>query len=471
MSKEHPLIHQYWSLRELAYRMVDAGGIFLGLYLATVSESLTDKLDDFHLVTGLTGIIVYYLMCEITGMYRNWRGVSLEREILCSTVTWGATVPALLALAVMTKYATWIDRSGVIIWTGTTAVLIAFARIALRLMYCYLRVHGFNTKGFAIVGVNSLGFDLARKIECSAEMGLRLVGFYDDRDDERLPSVPYEIGRKIGTIDELVQHAKSGKVSMVYITFPMRAEERIRQLLNELSDTTASVYIVPDFFVFELLHSRWTNIGGLPVVSVFENPFYGVGGILKRMIDVALAAMILLVVSIPMLVIAILVKLSSPGPVFFRQKRYGLDGREIWVWKFRSMRVCEDGDRLTQASRNDPRTTKIGRILRRTSLDELPQLFNVLEGSMSLVGPRPHANVHNEEYRALIQGYMLRHKVKPGITGLAQVNGWRGETDTLEKMEKRVECDHQYIREWSLAMDIKILIKTIFIVLSRQNAY
>jgi putative colanic acid biosynthesis UDP-glucose lipid carrier transferase len=184
-----------------------------------------------------------------------------------------------------------------------------------------------------------------------------------------------------------------------------------------------------------------------------------------------LATFSLIVFAIPMLIIATLVKLSSPGPIFFRQHRYGLDGREILVWKFRSMRVCEDGDQVKQATKEDDRVTRLGSILRTTSLDELPQLLNVLNGTMSLVGPRPHASAHNEEYRSQIHGYMLRHKVRPGITGLAQVNGHRGETDTLEKMERRVECDHKYIREWSLLMDLKILFRTIFVVFSKDNAY
>jgi putative colanic acid biosynthesis UDP-glucose lipid carrier transferase len=242
-------------------------------------------------------------------------------------------------------------------------------------------------------------------------------------------------------------------------------------VLRRLADTTASVYLVPDFYVYELLHSRWMNVGGLPAVSVFENPFYGVDGMVKRIVDLVFGSLILLAAAPAMLACAAAVKLSSPGPVFFRQKRYGLDGRPIDVWKFRSMRVCENGPEVKQAVKGDARITRVGAFLRKTSLDELPQLFNVLEGTMSLVGPRPHANAHNELYRKQIQGYMLRHKVKPGITGLAQVNGWRGETDTLEKMERRVECDHAYIRDWSPWLDIKILFRTVFTVLSRQNAY
>jgi putative colanic acid biosynthesis UDP-glucose lipid carrier transferase len=251
----------------------------------------------------------------------------------------------------------------------------------------------------------------------------------------------------------------------------MRAEERIRDVLGRLGNTTASVYIVPDFFVFELLHARWTNINGLPAVSVFENPLYGVDGLAKRAADLVFGLLLLAAFTLPMLVIGAFIKFTSPGPVFFRQRRYGLDGREILVWKFRTMTCCDDGPNVAQATRDDDRITPLGRLLRRTSLDELPQLLNVIQGSMSLVGPRPHANAHNEQYRSLIDGYMLRHKVKPGITGLAQVSGYRGETETLDKMEQRIACDHQYIREWSFWMDLKILAKTLGVVLWQRNAY
>ena len=318
--------------------------------------------------------------------------------------------------------------------------------------------------------MNELGFQLARNIRRSPELGLKLAGFFDDRTADRLPRLPKDLGKRLGTIADLVEQARAGKSTT--FTSPFRcAEGRIKNVLAALSDTTASVYVVPDFFVFELLHSRWTNIGGLPAVSVFENPFYGVDGLVKRLADLALASLFLTLAAVPMMVVAAAIKLTSRGPVFFRQTRYGLDGRPIKVWKFRTMTVCEDGDDIRQATKNDTRVTRLGAVLRRTSLDELPQLFNVLDGSMSLVGPRPHASQHNEGYRKVIKGYMLRHKVKPGITGLAQVNGWRGETDTLDKMQKRVEFDHQYIREWSPWLDVKILVRTVFTVFSKQNAY
>jgi putative colanic acid biosynthesis UDP-glucose lipid carrier transferase len=300
---------------------------------------------------------------------------------------------------------------------------------------------------------------------------LKLVGYFDDRPEERNPDIPADLGRHAGTIQDLVAEAREGRVDRIYITFPMRAEERIRGVLDKLGDTTASVYVVPDFFVFQLLHSRWTDILGLPVVSVFENPFYGIDGLAKRLSDLLLGGILLALTAVPMAVIALLIRCTSPGPIFFRQRRYGLDGREIRVWKFRTMTVCEDGPQAVQAKREDPRVTRLGAILRKTSLDELPQLFNVLDGSMSLVGPRPHPHALNEEFRTQITGYMLRHKVKPGITGLAQVNGWRGETDSPEKMHKRIEFDHRYICEWSLWMDMKILLKTAVVVISGKNAY
>jgi len=288
---------------------------------------------------------------------------------------------------------------------------------------------------------------------------------------ERLPTIPPGIPGLKGPLSDLVESSRRRELDMILVTLPMRAEARIQSLLEELSDTTCSVYLVPDFFMFELLHSKWGTVGGLPALSLFESPFYGVDGAVKRFLDLALGLPALAVAALPMTLIAVLIKLTSPGPVLFKQRRYGLDGREIRMWKFRSMTVCDDGPTVAQATRQDPRVTTLGRILRRTSLDELPQLFNVLAGTMSLVGPRPHATAHNEQYRGQIHGYMLRHKVKPGVTGLAQVEGCRGETDTLDKMRRRVELDLRYIRDWSLHLDLWILQKTLWVAWRQPQAY
>jgi putative colanic acid biosynthesis UDP-glucose lipid carrier transferase len=277
----------------------------------------------------------------------------------------------------------------------------------------------------------------------------------------------------MGTTRDLVEKAKTGRIDIVYVTtVPLSDKGRIIALLDELSDTTASVYIVPDSFLFSMFHGHWVQVGQLPAVSVFETPFYGVEGWLKRLEDIVIASLVLVLMAIPMSLIAILLKLTSPGPILFKQRRYGLDGQVFHIWKFRTMSVCEDSDDgLEQARRNDARVTRFGRFLRQFSLDELPQFFNVLGGSMSVVGPRPHATAHNEHYRKRIKGYMVRHKVRPGITGWAQANGWRGETDTLDKMEARVEYDLWYIRNWSVVLDLKIIFQTALKGWRGVNAY
>lgn len=461
-------IHQYWSALDVLLRGLDALAVVAAFLL--VPRWLEVPAPDAALAAA-AAMIAFHLIGEISGLYRSWRGVSVELEMICAAGTWLFAVPILLTAGYFAGTLDACPRSVIVAWMLAAPAAVLAGRVALRAVQRIVRKRGLNVRRYAIVGVNDLGFQLARNIDRCPDMGLKLVGFYDDRPTARTVEIPDGLAPLAGVLEDLVEHARQRRVDMIYIAFPLRAEARIKNVLDRLRDTTASVYIVPDFFVFELLHSRWTAIGGLPVVSVFENPFYGVDGFVKRAIDVVLASLLLAALALPMALIAALVKLTSPGPVFFRQRRYGLDGREILVWKFRTMRVCEDGARVEQATRGDPRITPVGGFLRKTSLDELPQLFNVLLGNMSLVGPRPHASVHNETFRKMIRGYMLRHKVKPGITGLAQVNGWRGETDTLDKMERRIEYDHRYIREWSLWMDLKILFKTVWVVLARRNAY
>lgn len=450
------------------YRLTDVACIATALWIASMLPAATPI--DFVFACG-TAAVAYFLVAEITGVYRSWRGAADEREIGCVLGTWvGAFLVVIATIMVSDRIAS-IPRTIGIAWFLGTPLLIVVSHAILRGVQKYLFARGVNTRTCAVVGVNDLGFQLAKNISTTPEMGLRLVGFYDDRPTERRQRIPAGVGPFAGPINQLVIDARRGLVDRIYITFPMRAEERIKRVLAQLSDTTASVYIVPDFFVFQMVCSRWSTVGGLPAVSVFENPLFGIDGALKRLTDLAFTCVLLVLLAIPMAIIAAAIKLTSPGPVFFRQRRYGLDGKEILVWKFRSMRVMDNGPSVQQATKNDPRITKLGAFLRKTSLDELPQLFNVLEGTMSLVGPRPHATAHNEEYRGRIAGYMLRHKVKPGITGLAQVSGWRGETDTLVKMEKRIECDHKYIHDWSWWLDMKILFSTVFVVLRRENAH
>jgi putative colanic acid biosynthesis UDP-glucose lipid carrier transferase len=299
--------------------------------------------------------------------------------------------------------------------------------------------------------------------------GFRFQGFFDDDPDQHAThSAP---GQILGGVDSAGEFVKRNGVETVFIALPMAAQPRLLRLLDEVKDTTASVYFVPDIFITDLIQARIDDINGMPVMAVCDTPIVGVNAMLKRGSDLLIASLALIVLAPAMALIALGVRRSSPGPVIFRQRRYGLDGRSIIVFKFRTMTVVEDGEQVVQAKRNDSRVTRFGLFLRRTSLDELPQLFNVLQGSMSMVGPRPHAVAHNEVYRRLIKGYMVRHKVKPGITGWAQVNGCRGETDSVEKMQKRIEFDLEYLRRWSLGLDLLIVFKTALIVLRRTNAY
>lgn len=326
-----------------------------------------------------------------------------------------------------------------------------------------------RTQRCVIVGMNDQGLALASRIEHNPYTDLLLVGFFDDRETTRRPGPsPYAL---LGKFEEVAAYTVAHHIHVVYLSLPMATQERTMKLLDGLRDTTASIYFVPDQFVTELIQCRTSSVVDIPVVAVCETPFVGVNGLTKRLSDIVISASALIVLSPLFAIIALLVKASSPGPVLFKQRRYGLDGELIHVYKFRSMRVAEDGAHIRQARRNDERVTRIGALLRRTSLDELPQLVNVLQGRMSLVGPRPHAVAHNELYRKLIKGYMVRHKVRPGITGWAQVNGLRGETDTVDKMAARIRYDLDYLRNWSLRLDLHILFKTVMLVMYDKQAY
>ncbi|MDO9213736.1 MAG: undecaprenyl-phosphate glucose phosphotransferase [Methylococcales bacterium] len=323
-----------------------------------------------------------------------------------------------------------------------------------------------------IIGFSRLSNELAYKFKQNPSLGVNFMGFFDDRWQKRFSEKSQQQPEKLlGSIATAAEFVKAHNVQHIYIALPMSAQPRILALLDDLRDTTASIYFVPDIFLFDLIQANISNINGIPIVAVCQSPFVGINSKIKRISDVVLSLSILLLIAPLMLLIAIGVKLSSHGPILFKQRRYGLDGKEILVYKFRSMTVLEDGEQVNQATRNDPRITRFGSFLRKTSLDELPQFINVLQGCMSIVGPRPHAVSHNEMYRSLIKGYMIRHKVKPGITGWAQVNGFRGETDILEKMQARINHDLDYLRNWSLFLDLVIIFKTIAVVIKDKNAY
>jgi putative colanic acid biosynthesis UDP-glucose lipid carrier transferase len=453
-------------------RLIDASLIFLAHYLATFSREYLSVFDPQLALGTLVAVAVFSIIADANGLYRpalrsSPAKVELGKVWLC----WGLTPPILLTVAFATKTGDDYSRVATLTWFVLAPTLISVVRFGSRRLEGELHKRGVATRTVHIVGATKMGGMIAQRIMDDPQSGMRVEGYFDDRDPERLNPMPERLGPPKGKLNELLELAQKGKVDIVYIALPLRAESRISDIVRKLADSTASVYVVADFLVFDLVHAQWSNVQGLPVVSVFESPFYGVNGWLKRVEDLVLGTLILMMIALPMAAIALGVKLSSPGPIFFRQRRYGLNGEEIRVLKFRTMVVTEDGGVVTQAKKDDQRVTPFGRILRRTSLDELPQFLNVIMGEMSIVGPRPHAVSHNEMYRRMIHGYMLRHKVKPGITGWAQVNGWRGETDTVEKMEQRVNHDLHYIQNWGLLLDLKIIFKTVFGSGTRQNAY
>jgi putative colanic acid biosynthesis UDP-glucose lipid carrier transferase len=392
-----------------------------------------------------------------------------DRVFVSILLAWCWTAGLLLAMGFATGQIDQFSTVVVVNWLWFSPISQLAAHWALRKAAPHLmRMQGPPLRA-VVVGMNEQGCSLADRLVGAEDTGIEMVGFFDDREPDRQHG--RERHRLLGRLAEIGPYVKANRVQLIYLSLPMASQPRIRELLDALKDTTASVYFVPDMFVTDLIQGRTDSVVGLPVISVCETPFRGPAGVLKRVSDVVLASLILLLISPVMLLIALAVRLGSPGPVIFRQRRYGLDGEEIVVYKFRSMTVTEDGPAIKQVRRNDARVTRLGAILRKTSMDELPQFINVLQGRMSIVGPRPHAVAHNEMYRPLIKSYMVRHKVRPGITGWAQVNGFRGETDSLEKMEGRIRCDLDYLRNWSLRLDLYIIFKTIRLVFRDTAAY
>ena len=453
----------------LLQRLGDLFAIWVSHYIAC--RIYPQPWEESNTVATAVAAIGFYLVSEPLGVYRSWRGSWFRNEIRAMLGAWLAVIPILLLLAFAVKTTQEFSRVVTFTWFVFAPTLLFAARAVKRLILQTVRSRGRNNRKVAIFGATDLGIRLAKYIQSEPSLGLEVEFVFDERRADRLVAAAAAFNPIHGKLEDLIRVARLGCVDDIYIALPLCAERRIAALVRNLADTTVNVHYAPDFFAFDLLHSKWGELGEFPLVSLLDSPFRGGAAFLKRIEDLVVGTAILVLISIPMLVIAACIKFTSPGPVFFRQKRYGLNGREFGVLKFRSMNVCEDGPCVVQARRNDPRVTPLGAFLRRTSLDELPQFINVLMGDMSIVGPRPHAVAHNELYRPMIYGYMLRHKVKPGITGWAQVNGWRGETDTVTKMEKRVEHDLAYINNWNLWWDLQIIVLTVLGRKKNLNAF
>jgi len=384
---------------------------------------------------------------------------------------WVFNVAMLLLFGYATGYLDTFPREVIISWLWITPLVVLFIHLIVANILSSSRYAALIERTAVVVGVSNLGIQLRDKMHLDIERNLKFEGFFDDRGYSRLDAK--QVGEKelIGKFGQLADYVKTHSIDTIFIALPMTSEPRLLSLLDSLKDTTSSIYFVPNVFMFDLIQARISDVAGVPVIAVCETPFSGMNGFVKRLFDVVLSILIVICMLPIYLLLAIGVKLSSPGPILFKQRRYGLDGQQIIVYKFRTMTVVEDGDNVVQATPVDKRVTPFGGFLRRNSLDELPQFFNVLQGCMSIVGPRPHAVAHNELYRKAIKGYMIRHKVKPGITGWAQVNGLRGQTETVEKMKLRIDYDLDYLRHWTLVLDMKIIFKTIIVVIKDKTAY
>jgi len=420
----------------------------------------------------LLAVLAFFISSQILDhidILSPWSSFHLTRLVRGIVVGWAIVAAILLFLGYATQLTDQFEQRVILTWfLATPLALLAGTKVA-RVLVRRAVVSGAIARSAIVVGANELGIELGQRLRRDFYSGVSMRGYFDDRGGDRLRALAD--GELLGKVKDAPEYVKRNSIDCVYIALPIAAQPRIIELINALRDSTASVYFVPHLFVFDLIQARVDAVSGIPVVAVCETPLFGVNAVLKRAFDLSMSLVILALIWPLLLAIATAVKLSSAGPVLFKQRRYGLNGEEIMVYKFRTMTVMEDGAKVVQATKGDQRITPLGGFLRRTSLDELPQFLNVVSGCMSIVGPRPHAVAHNEQYRTLIDGYMIRHKVKPGITGWAQINGFRGETETVDKMKKRVEYDLDYLRNWSISLDLWIMVKTVLLVWKDRNAY
>lgn len=452
-------LKKYSSSIVFASKVVDAGIIFFTLYVFVFLRVGAWNKD--YTISALVAFFIYYSCAHFQELYRSWRGQPIIQELKAVFWVWLGMVFGLLSAGYLFKISDVYSRIVIAGWLLSCLLCLVTIRIGVRFFLRSARVMGLNTRSIALVGSGGSAEMAMKVVESNPWLGIVIVRrFMSDSEPCDFDSV-----------SEFLSEVREQRYDQIWIAPDGYQTGRYRDLVHHLADTTASLFVIPDLLGFSMHRSDILEVAGLPIVRLFGSPFGRFNAAVKRAEDVLVACFCLALCLVPMMLIALVVKLGSPGPAFFRQHRYGIDGKLILVWKFRTMTVCQDDGPVPQATRCDPRVTRVGAFLRKTSLDELPQFFNVLRGDMSIVGPRPHAVAHNEEYRKRVFGYMLRHAVKPGITGWAQVNGFRGEIESTEMMSKRVDHDIWYIQNWSLWLDLKIILITIFKVLNDPRAY
>ena len=464
------LLNEYASTLNVVARLLDVFFVLLAALVAYYWRFHHVTLTTDYLIALVIAALVSVIIFSWSGIYRAWRGKSWLEQARTVMFVWFAVVVTLIIVAFLTKTSTTYSRQWMAMWSVTGLICLLGFRFSFFKLLQFMRKKGWNHKRIVIIGTGDLGQGVARNIRQATWTGLDVVAFFDD---DMGPEKKCLDGMEVRPLTELTGFINpQNKIDQVWMALPLREEDKMNQILHDLRYSTVDIRFVPGIFGFRLLNHSITEVAGLPVIDLSASPMVGINRLIKEFEDRVLALLILVIVSPLLALIALGVKISSPGPVLFKQMRLGWDGKPIKVYKFRTMVMHhEDSGAVTQACRNDCRITKLGAFLRRTSLDELPQFWNVLQGRMSIVGPRPHAMPHNEQYKDQVDDYMRRHKVKPGITGWAQIHGWRGETDTLEKMQRRIEYDLYYIENWSLWLDIKIIFLTLVSGFVHRNAY
>lgn len=461
--RSHALLFA-WFARLLDVALVLAAGwLVFGFRFDWALWPLPVAYSTLMVLGGLLVLVVFPLF----GVYDSWRARGLASPVLRVFSAWMLVFALLLIGLVLAKEAETFSRLWLGQWWLLAGVALVVSRLGVYVVLRRVRQRGLNFHSVVVVGCGVLARDLIERAACERWAGFQVAAvFCGQPQDSVLAS------QSVAPLDELLAYVSSHAVDEVWIAVPLEQSVQLKDVLAQLRFSTANVRFVPDLFGLFLVNHGVSSVMNVPMVDLTASPMTGANRIVKGIEDRFLALLILLLISPLLVLIALGVKLSSKGPVLYKQKRHGWDGQPFNIYKFRSMKdgADEEGE-VTQAVKGDSRVTRFGALLRRTSLDELPQFINVLQGRMSIVGPRPHAVEHNEVYKSQIDGYMLRHKVKPGITGWAQINGWRGETDTLEKMRKRIEYDLYYIEHWSLAFDLKIIFLTVFRGFIHKNAY
>ena len=431
----------------------------------------TYSVPDHYLVAIAIGALLSANYLQIGKLYRFEGLHRFAAQFGALTASWVAVIVTLLLIAYFGKVSSGFSRIWAGYWFVSAYLMLMITRGAFSILLHRWRLQGKLTHNVVVVGAGEFGARLIRHLNQQRSGGIRVLGLFDDRETR----TPTSVGGfpVLGSIDDLLLFVRTHRVDQVVIAISWSAETRLEALLQSLETVAADVTLCPGAAAFELPNMGYGDVGGIPMLTMQKPPLTGWSRVAKGIEDRVFAFTLLMALWPLLILIGMVIKLTSPGPVLFTQRRYGFNNNEITILKFRSMRwdPTDDEAQSNQTKRNDPRITPIGALLRRSSLDELPQLINVLLGDMSLVGPRPHTVAHNEQYAKTIDKYLVRHRVKPGITGWAQVNGLRGETHLPELMRRRVQFDLDYIENWSLLFDLKILALTLLTGFVHENAY